>query len=392
MTARAKHYHATMAPVWIPRPLEADWRATLEGVLRVRRLPAGNAAAVRALSAAYNEVDVKYTHRPPRDAAALGARLSFFFPRDVAKASGAARELAQARALGPTDRPLRVLDLGAGPGASTWGLARAFGAFGGGAVEALLVDDDAPALAAGAEIARDRGGPVVATCVAKDVRRFTTEERFDVVVLGQVLAELGASVEDDAARLGALLARNVADHGSVVVIEPALRERARHLHRVRDRLAARGTTVFAPCPHLCPCPMLARERDWCHEALDVDLPEWLAPLAKGAGLRWQGLTFSYLVLRRDALSLGARFQGAQRVVSRPLVTKGKRELDLCGGAGLVRLVRLDRHATKANDAYGSAGRGALLAIEPAPVAPGPCRVGEDTRVAPVEVDALAPLR
>lgn len=378
-----------MARVWTPRPLEPDWRATLEGALRARRLPVASAAAVRALSAAYNDVSVEYNHRMPRDAAALAARLSFFFPRDVAKASGAVRELAEVRALGPADRALGVLDLGAGVGASTWGIARAFGAFGGGAVEAVLVDDDASALAAAAEVARARGGPLTATCAVRDVRRFTTDERFDVVVLGQVLAELGATVEQDAERLGTMLSRNVTDHGSLVVIEPALRLRARHLHRVRDRLAARGVTVFAPCPHCGPCPMLARERDWCHEALDVDLPEWLVPLAKGAGLRWQGLTFSYLVLRRDALSLGATFPGTQRVVSRPIVTKGKRELDLCGGAGLVRLVRLDRDRTASNVAYGTAVRGALLAIEPAPAPPGPARILEDTRIVPVKVDARA---
>src|SRR3712207_8562489 len=60
-----------------------------------------------------------------------------------------------------------------------------------------------------------------------------------------------------------------------------------------------SATVFAPCLHAASCPMLAIETEWCHEDLAVDLPPWTVPLARAAGLRWQGLTFSYLVLRKD---------------------------------------------------------------------------------------------
>jgi hypothetical protein len=106
-------------------------------------------------------------------------------------------------------------------------------------------------------------------------------------------------------------------------------------------------------------------------------------VARNAGLRWQGLTFAYLVLRRDARSLASRHPGALRVVSRPLVTKGKRELDLCGEAGLMRVVRLDRDQREANAAYDAAARGAILAIVPSPTPrtpPGPVRLGKETEV------------
>src|SRR6202044_548425 len=83
---------------------------------------------------------------------------------------------------------------------------------------------------------------------------------------------------------------------------------------------------------------LARETDWCHEDIDVDLPAWLVPVARAAGLRHEGLTFSYLVLRApgpgaDRLvdHIGAS-PGARRlrVVSNIVRTKGKREAYLCG--------------------------------------------------------------
>jgi hypothetical protein len=121
--------------------------------------------------------------------------------------------------------------------------------------------------------------------------------------------------------------------------------------------------VFAPCLHAAACPMLRREADWCHEQRDVDLPDHLVPIARAAGLRWEGLTFAYLVLRRD----GQRRSGRFRVVSTPLVSKGRRDLWLCGtfadGADRRKVGRLDRHASPDNAAWSDAVRGDVLDID-----------------------------
>ena len=140
-------------------------------------------------------------------------------------------------------------------------------------------------------------------------------------------------------------------------MEPALCERTRHLHAVRDGvLDARAASVFAPCLHAAPCPVLQVPGEWCHEDVAVDLPPWLEPVARAAGLRWQGLTFSYLVLRRPgertlAQLLPASPGARARIISDPLVSKGKREHFVCGetGDGLAdraRVSRLDRDATR----------------------------------------------
>jgi hypothetical protein len=98
------------------------------------------------------------------------------------------------------------------------------------------------------------------------------------------------------------------------------------------------------------CPALAAgEGEWCHEDLAVDLPTWLVPVARAAGLRWQGLTFSYLVLRRDGrsvlgeLPLSAPGRLRLRIVSDRIATKGKAEIFACTERGeRPRLRRLDR--------------------------------------------------
>jgi hypothetical protein len=128
-----------------------------------------------------------------------------------------------------------------------------------------------------------------------------------------------------------------------------------------------------------PCPALARESEWCHEDLPVDLPRWLVPVARVAGLRRQGLTFSYLVLRKDGVrivdSMPERSGGARlRVVSDAIASKGKLESFLCGkigsGEGLAavraRVTRLHRDESTKNAEWKRLRRGDLIVLHPAP--------------------------
>jgi ribosomal protein RSM22 (predicted rRNA methylase) len=206
-----------------------------------------------------------------------------------------------------------------------------------------------------------------------------------LILLGQVLCELDPSAPDRVAKHAALLRALLGalrPNGALVVIEPALKESTRHLHAVRDLLAPE-VTVFAPCLHADACPALAQPGDWCHEDLPVDLPPFAVPTARAAGLRWQGLTFSYLVLRSDGRTLGSGW----RVVSDPIVTKGKREAFLCGKAGpdvpaaRLRVQRLDRHAGAPNAAWGELMRGDRVSFAPPlPGGPSVSKVLADTRV------------
>ncbi len=359
--------------------LDARWRSVLDGVARSESYPTTNdvkalGAAVARLSAYYNGLEREIPART-----ALAARLSFSFARDVPKATAAVSELVASGWPGAGDT-LRVLDLGAGLGAMTWGVVRALSASGWrGTVEATLVDRDAAALALASRIASAAGGlePGVtlrARTAVGDVGE-PPPVTADLVIVGQAFSEMHRALPADqrvarhAEILARLLDRRLSEHGVLVVVEPALRDRTRHLHEVRGRLIDAGWRVFAPCLHDATCPMLARPDDWCHEDLPVDLPDWLAPVARAAGLRFQGLTFSYLVLRRDRATLRELAPArAQRVVAVPRVTKGKREIELCGddgrGPGGRVVTRLDRSATPANEPWDDLARGDLVSLEP----------------------------
>ncbi len=381
---------------FVPESLEP----VLAAVARRRGLPTERRVLARALeelSRDYN-AEGKTGTRPET----LAARLAFSLVRDVPKAAVAVRELVATGHLRPLERPLRLLDLGAGLGASTLGIAHGVARKAPAAIDALLVDTDGAALSVARDVVEAWPVPGVtlrARTLTARVPLVPSEAPWDVIVLGQVLSELDRELSQDlrAARHGAWLNELLGalePAGSLVVVEPALRERTRHLHRVREHVRPH---VFAPCLHREACPMLARETDWCHEDRPIDLPAFVEPLARAAGLRWQGLTFSYLVLRRDGATLADALGGADlhRVVENPRVTKGKRELVLCDGPTLTRVARLDRDRPKSHregDPVEQAARGDVLALACARASGDkPVRVDASAAAAAgLPVDALAP--
>jgi len=399
------------------RPLDAQWRRSLDAVARARGWPSSAdvgklAASVAKLSAAYN--DPGRARASVREAGA--ARLGFAFARDVPKGAGAVRELLATGGL-RSSGCLRVLDLGSGLGAMTWGLVRALQAAGSGAtVDATWVDSDAGAIELALDIVRERarecGAELRVRAMCGSIGTVGDLGAFDLVLLGNVLSELSVGSPDDVrhhehvALLAALLERNTLEPGAVVVVEPALRERTRHLHRVRDALCERGVSVFAPCLHQQACPALRIDSDWCHEALAVDLPDWLVPIARAAGLRFERLTFSYLVLGKGTPSLRDAIParpgaGRLRVVSEAFQTKGKTEVYLCGDfsspsaadgviAARARVSRLARHERGDPRRRGGGSerwidlqQGELVVIDPAPSIEAP-RVGPGNRVEVVD--------
>lgn len=362
-----------------PLPLEASVLDALAAVAREsfgRDRLDGSALAteVRRVSDLYNAGGAP----GPNDADALQARLRFFLPRDLPKLEGPLGELASVGAL-PRRDALRVLDLGTGLGTSTLGLARFCARHGIAArLEVDAVDRDAGALALMqvlcARAASLGGTPITLRSHARELASLDSavlRPPYDVVLLGLVLGELAAGADEVARATGhvAQLRRVVplaAPDGVLVVLEPALRASSRVLHRVRDAFARTDGPpyVFAPCVRRGDCPMLARPRDWCHEALALDLPPALARLAHAAGLREHELSYSYLTLHVQPRSLRERApQPILRVVGGPLRSKGKIEAYVCGDASVHKLRELDRHTRRAERRLEPVGRGDLLVVD-----------------------------
>lgn len=341
-----------------------------DAVYEATRAAVGDAQlATSALVEAIRDRSARYTSdrarlaKPSSPRADLAARAAFFTITDAPKIAIPIAEL-QSRGAIPSTRPLRVVDLGAGCGAMSLGLLAALDM----PLSITTIDRDRDALGIAAQAIRALAQASTSEPRASFVTR--VEDALsaaippcDLVVMGTVLNELPS----DAARL-ALVERALAaigDDGAVILIEPALRDTTRALHVLRDAVITRGKGhVFAPCTRQgAPCPALADPTDWCHEHRPIGVAPRLPPrtheLARLTHLRDDGLKLSYLVLRKQALSIA---DDAWRIVGTPWQQKGKLEVLACGNAGRVTLRLLKRHRAPGNRAIEDVAKGHVVRV------------------------------
>jgi ribosomal protein RSM22 (predicted rRNA methylase) len=260
---------------------------------------------------------------------------------------------------GPLPERLRCLDVGAGPGTALLGLLDFLRSFPADErpkrVELVALDQSYDALkdaerllrgfAAIARLPEVRFEPLRTELAADPTDLFplaTSNGRFDLVLAANVLCEVVRA--NGFARAEALVTgiaeQTLARAGTIVVVEPGLRETARELHRLRDRLLGAGRLhVIAPCLHEAPCPALATDRDWCI----ADVP-WVPPPAvreidRRTGLHKSSLKFAYLVL---GAARPAEAPGEWRVVSDVLDMKGESRVYLCAEGRWIVVGRLER--------------------------------------------------
>jgi SAM-dependent methyltransferase len=285
----------------------------------------------------------------------LGAYLLFYWPVSYLQARGTISELPR--------RPRAVLDLGSGPAPV------AFAALDAGAAEVVAADRAARALAAARTLAADAGEPLATRewnpSRGKPLADLAPGKKFDLVTMGHVVNELFPGPEGDARRADLLeeAAALLAPGGSLLVVEPALRDTSRALLRVRDLLVARGYAVRAPCLFRGPCPALLRETDWCHAERAVDAPPLVAQIGRAAGLRKEAVKMSYLVLAPKGEAWAEPPPGRVfRIVSEPLPSKGRLRYMGCGPEGRLGLALQEKHVTERNRRFEGLLRGDVVEI------------------------------
>jgi len=276
----------------------------------------------------------------PRTRGALAKVLAEAFPADAAS-------------------PSRALDLGAGTGAA----GEALRAYFGGDLEVVSVDR----VAAPGVVTADLAAALPAV-----------EGRFDLIVAAHLLGELyldrnfEACIDARAHRVSAWAEALLAPAGTLILVEPALRETSRALLAVRDQLLALSDLeIVAPCFWTGACPALANPRDWCHDAV----------VPTDGGHR---VDFSYLVLRDRWRPIPGQMR--YRVVSDPLPEKGRLRLFACGPTGRHPFIRLDRNESPSNAAFAKLERGDVARIA------GEVEANDGLRVEPTTAVARVPRR
>jgi ribosomal protein RSM22 (predicted rRNA methylase) len=277
-----------------------------------------------------------------RDAGLRSAYVRYYLPMNMQKVHLALTDLSlHAERLLSKDR-LRVLDLGAGPGTALLGLLTFFAQRPQPpALACVAVDRVAENLRVAEELFIAYRTNNVIDASLKTIRADVEGVAglfggfFDLIILSNVLNELYPFEEDRIERraglVKTLLDRFLAESGSCIVIEPALRETSRELLQVRDGLLAKGVSVYAPCLMAKNCPALTNPKDWCHEDIPWDPPALIKEIDRLTGLRKDSLKFSICASEGRAL--------ADRSIRPGLVPRGERTARDQGQGGILHLRR-----------------------------------------------------
>ena len=193
------------------------------------------------------------------------------------------------------------------------------------------------------------------------------QDTYDIIILSNILNELfyedNKRIAKRVSFLNTIIDKFLTPDGSCIIIEPALRETTRGMLDVRDNLIKNGFKIYSPCLIDEPCPALLNPKDWCHEDIPWTPPVIIKEIDKLTGLRKDSLKFSYLVLRKDKLSLTDVLEkNSYRIVSEPLISKGKLEFYICGHGGRQLVTRLDKDETPSNIQFQKLQRGDIVSF------------------------------
>jgi ribosomal protein RSM22 (predicted rRNA methylase) len=191
------------------------------------------------------------------------------------------------------------------------------------------------------------------------------EKEFDAVFFSNVLAEMGSAEKERDFKIIRFTQEALSPMGLAFFLEPAQRIHARTLLSLRDSIAEEGTlSILSPCPEILKCPALNRsEKDWCHDDIHWERPEYMAEIDQLAGLRKESLKFTHLIASKAAKE--NKKAGTEQpfvVVSALIGEKGKVSAFLCGKDGRYRFELLRKDRSESNEAFLNLKRGEKILL------------------------------
>jgi ribosomal protein RSM22 (predicted rRNA methylase) len=247
-------------------------------------------------------------------------------PATYAQLRGA---LAATAARIPNWQPQTMLDLGSGPGTALWAATEQWPT-----LRSLAAWEREPAfIALGRELLRGSTLPAMRTATWQRVdlqQAPTTNERYDLVILGHVLNELRP--ETQAAVVAAAWQRT---SGLLLIIEPGTSAAFPVVRAARDQLLASSAHTIAPCAHDNACPLAD---DWCHFPQRLIRPAFQRQ-ARGAPSQWEDSKFSYAAMARFAPDTSMW----GRIIREPTSNKAYAEAVTSTREGITTYRALKRH-------------------------------------------------
>ena len=333
-------------PVYPPE-LEAAWLTIACRVTRRKRWP----HAIRDLLPDIATLsDTLTTDREPgfanyaHDKRSILSYGVFFFPQTYQRAAFTLSEwLLRHQPLATSRQVFRVLDAGAGAGASTFATLDLLTRHASPdlRLDITAVDRSPESLKRLHELYRDlrtrwpRARLRTDTLELPHLRRIPNGP-FDLVLvsfaLNELIEERGEPYLD---KWLAMAMKCVRPGGSLILLEPATQDASLRLQRLRDRIAETATaTIGGPCLHHRPCPLLALGTDtWCHEVKTWQAPESMRIANQTLRRDIAVLKWSFLILTNTPPPPAPDPQPHMRLVTPLLLPKGKLAATGCGADG-----------------------------------------------------------
>lgn len=215
------------------------------------------------------------------------------------------------------------LDVGAGPGTGMWAAHELFNDL----EKCTLLEKDRLFMELGKELVKRSSSSCIRNAAWKscDIEKSFEVDPHDLVLLSYSIGELKES-----SWLPLLSTLWKATSKAIVIVEPGTPSGYAKLMKIREILKSLGGYIWAPCPHLSPCPLL--KGDWCHFSVRVPRSSLHRQL-KSADLGYEDEKFSYLIFGKEPVP-----PIQARIIRRPLQHSGHVELMTCQGEGIKKEV------------------------------------------------------
>ncbi len=206
----------------------------------------------------------------------LSAYGLFFLPQSFVRTSYALRFITEARQWKAPSHPLRILDLGSGPGSCGVACAHYFKQLGVTELELNALDHSATALAALEPFAEAvLGNKYDLKTRIGDAHRADTWPAgpFDIIIAGFVLNEMKSLGQPALIQWIESMKDRLTPDGLILILEPALKVTSQRLQKLSDQVAAEEIiSRIGPELDAHPCPQLADGVHWSHEVRYWQVP------------------------------------------------------------------------------------------------------------------------
>lgn len=295
----------------LPPALKARTDALLQGVSRK-----GLATRAAAISQAYRAGGG--SSASITDEASV---IAYVLARMPATYAVAAAVFEAVKDVAPDFAPRTLLDVGTGPGTTSWAACEAWSSL----QTAAMTDSNAEFLRMAKYLAEQHRTLARAEIVARDLRdKNSLLPKAELVTASFVLGEI-VDYEETLARLWAVAT------DALVLIEPGTPAGFGRIRQARQWLIGQGAHVLAPCTHDTHCPI--EGSDWCH--FSQRLPRSRDHLkVKGATVPFEDERYSYVAVSRDPVARA----NLARIIAPPEESKAGITLPLCTERGLHRAI------------------------------------------------------